>query len=428
MFGSLTRRDALKLSAAGVLGASMSGWLDILAVRAAEAKAKTKSVILLWMDGGPTHKDTFDLKPGTEHGGPFKPIQTSAPGVEISEHFPRVAHVMHHGVVLRGMSTGEGAHGRARYYLHTGYREGVGGVVHPSIGSIVSKEIGDPDFPLPNFVSIGSRSYGSGYLGARHQPLVVNDPARGVENLRALVDTKQFQNRVTLLDEMEEGFFRTYKAESINAHRTMYGRAVELMQSAQAKAFDLSLEPSASRAAYGGTRFGDSCLLARRLVETGVKFVEVTLGGWDTHTNNFERVKTLSAQVDPAMAALVNDLKTRGMLDSTLVIWMGEFGRTPRINNRGAQPGRDHYPRAWSSVMFGGGIKGGQVVGKTDKEGATVVERPISGLDFLATVCTILGIDYKKEYMTNNKRPIKIVDKGAKPVTEILPAAPVAAG
>jgi uncharacterized protein (DUF1501 family) len=180
------------------------------------------------------------------------------------------------------------------------------------------------------------------------------------------------------------------------------------------------LEPGAGRKPYGAGRFADSCVLARRLVEIGVPFVEVTLGGWDTHQNNWARVKQLSDQVDPAMSALVNDLKERGLLDSTLVIWMGEFGRTPRINNRGAQPGRDHYPRAWSSVMFGGGIKGGQVIGKTDAEGAAVVDRPISAVDFMATVCSILGIDYKKENETPIGRPIPIADRGAKPVKELL--------
>ena len=161
-------------------------------------------------------------------------------------------------------------------------------------------------------------------------------------------------------------------------------------------------------------------MLARRLVETGVSFVEVTLGGWDTHQNNFDRVKQLSRQVDPAMSALVNDLKQRGLLDSTLMIWMGEFGRTPRINARGAKPGRDHYPRAWSTLMLGGGIKGGQVIGKTDKEGATVVERPISALDFMATVCEVLGINWNKQNHTPIGRPIRIVDKGAKPIKELL--------
>jgi hypothetical protein len=417
---NLNRRDFFKLSAAGVALTSTSGWLDRLAAHAATAPVKHKSCILLWMDGGPSHKDTFDLKPGTKDGGEFKPIKTAAPGIEISEHFPKVAKLMNHGALLRGMSTGEGAHGRAKYYLHTGYKEGVGGLVYPSLGSICSAELGQPEFPLPNFVSVGSRVYGSGFLGARHQPLIVNNPTSGVENLKSAVEAGQFDNRIGLLDELEKGFNREYKAGAGNDHRTNYLRAVRLMQSKEAKAFDLALEPSESRARYGGGNFGDGCLLARRLVEVGVPFVEVTLGGWDTHENNWDRVKRNSDMVDPAMSTLITDLKDRGLLDSTLVIWMGEFGRTPKINARGnGKPGRDHYPRAWTSVMFGGGIKGGQVIGKTDKEGAVVEERPIAVLDFMSTVCKVLGINYTKQNMTPIGRPIRIVDKGEKPVTEL---------
>jgi hypothetical protein len=304
--------------------------------------------------------------------------------------------------------------------MHTGYREGQGGVTYPSIGSIASKELGSASASLPNFVSVGNRSYGSGFLGTRFQPLVVNDARRGVENLKPFVGSSSFDGRVELLDELEKAFYHDYSAAAGTAHHTTYQRAVNLMRSREAKAFDIMAEPLAVRKAYGETRFGEGCLLARRLIETGVPFVEVNLGGWDTHQNNFERVKNLSGQVDPAMSQLIIDLKERGRLDDTLVVWMGDFGRTPKINARGAQPGRDHYPRAWSSVMAGGGIKGGQVVGKTDKEGATVVERPINAKDFLATVCTILGIDYKKQNTTNNNRPIRIVDKGEKVVTQLL--------
>lgn len=417
---NLSRRDFMKLSAAGVLGSSMSGWLNVLAARAAQEGTKHKACILLWMDGGPTHKDTFDLKPGTADAGEFKPISTSVPGMQISEHLPKLAQLMHHGAILRSMSTGEGAHARAKYYLHTGYKEGIGGLVYPSMGSIVSKELGNPEFPLPSFVSIGNRTYGSGFLGARHQPLVVNDPQRGVENLKAQVADSQFGNRVGLLKEMEQGFFREYKATASADHKTTYARAVQLMQSKEARAFDLSQESAAVKAAYGESKFGEGCLLARRLVETGVKFVEVTLGGWDTHQDNFDRVKKLSQQVDPAMSALITDLKQRGLLDSTLVIWMGEFGRTPKINSRGAKPGRDHYPKAWSSVMIGGGIKGGQVIGKTDKEGATVESRPVSALDFMATVCQTLGIDYTKKFTAPGGRPVRIADKGAEPIKELF--------
>ncbi len=416
----LSRRDFFKLSAAGVSGVSLSGWLDVLASRAAAAGLKHKSCILLWMDGGPSHKDTFDPKPDSDGAGEFKPISTAVPGIQISELFPKFAQHMKDAALLRGMSTSEGAHGRARYYMHTGYKEGQGGIVHPSIGSLVSSELGTPEFALPNFVSVGARSYGAGFLGAKHQPLIVNDPSRGVENLKPLVDTKEFDQRIGLLEEMEQAFFRDYKAGVGVDHKTTYQRAVTLMKSKEAKAFDLSLEPDYAKKPYGEGRFAQGCLLARRLVETGVPFVEVNLGGWDTHQDNFARVRNLSQQVDPAMSALISDLKQRGLLESTLVIWMGEFGRTPKINNRGAKPGRDHYPRAWTSVMVGGGIKGGQVIGKTDKQGASVVERPISALDFLATVCKILGINYEKQNTAPNGRPLRIVDKGANPIKELF--------
>jgi uncharacterized protein (DUF1501 family) len=318
------------------------------------------------------------------------------------------------------MSTPEGAHARAKYNLHTGYREGQGGIVYPSMGSIVSKELGDENFALPSFVSVGNRAYGAGFLGARHQPLVVNDAARGVENLRTGTSQDQFNSRVGLLDELESGFQRNHNANTAQAHRTTIQRAVTLMRDTGTAAFDISREPSASAAAYGNTAFGRGCLMARRLVEAGVKFVEVTLGGWDTHQNNFDRVRQLSGQVDPAMSALIRDLRDRRMLDNTLVIWMGDFGRTPRINARGPVPGRDHYPRAWSSVMVGGGIRGGQVIGRTDAEAATVVERPVSTFDFMATVCQALGIDHNKQNVAPNGRPIRIVDRPANPITQLF--------
>jgi hypothetical protein len=416
----LSRRNFLRMTTAGIGGACLSGWMNVLATHAAQTGAKTKSCILLFMDGGPSHKDTFDLKPGTKDGGDFKPIATNVPGIQISEHFPRLAKLMNHAAIVRGMSTGEGAHGRAKYFMHTGYREGVGGLTYPSIGSVVSAELGRPDFPAPNFVTIGNRSYGAGYLGAKHQPIIINDPARGVENLKPLVSETHFEGRVDLLKEMESAFYRDYKVDSAGAHDTTYGRAVTLMKSKEAKAFDIALESEATRKAYGSTKFGEGCLMARRLVEVGVPFVEVSLGGWDTHQDNFDRVKSLSGTVDPAMSQLITDLHDRRLLDSTLIVWMGEFGRTPKINSRGAKPGRDHYPRAWSLVMAGGGIKGGQVVGKTDAEGATVTDQKVSGIDFMATVCKALGIDWTKQNQTPIGRPVRIVDKGATPIKELV--------
>lgn len=418
---SLSRRDLLRFAAAGASFSSLSGWLDVLAARAAETNGKHKSCILLWMEGGASHKDTFDLKPGTKDAGEFKPIATSVPGVEISEHLPKVAQWMHHAALLRGMSTSQGAHGPARYYMHTGYREGVGGLVHPSLGAIASAELGKADFALPNFVSVGGKfGYGAGFLGVRHQPLVVEDPAKGVANLSPRVNASRFGQRLGLLEEMERGLLRTARSQPGQDHLATYERTVALLRSKEARAFDLDRESAATRAAYGDTDFGRGCLLARRLIEIGVPFVEVFSSGWDTHKDNFPRVKTLSASIDTPIAALLADLKASDRLDSTLVIWMGEFGRTPKITNNAGTPGRNHYPRAWSSVLFGGGVPGGRIIGKTDKEGAEVIERPISGLDFLATVCTLLGIDYTKENPTPIGRPIRIVDKGAKPIAELL--------
>ena len=415
-----TRRDFLRLTAAGVFAPTLSGWMPVMARAASESgqKGRVKSCILLWMDGGPSHKDTFDLKPESKGAGDFKPIKTSASGIEISEHLPKVAGIMNHGVIVRGMSTPEGAHQRAKYYGHTGYREGQGGITYPAIGAIVSKELGSKTASMPNYVSISGRSFGSGFLGPKHQPLMITDPNRGVEDLRSLAGNSQFDKRLGLLENMEKAFHREYQADSITDHKTTYERAVKLMQSKEAKAFDLSAEPSTNRSKYGTGRFADGVIMARRLVEVGVPFIEVSLGGWDTHQDNFARVKTLSGQIDSPIAALVTDLKDRGLLDSTLVVWMGDFGRTPNINARGAKPGRDHYPRAWSLAMWGAGMHGG-VVGKTDKEGASVVERQTGAQDYLATVCELMGIDYSKKNETPSGRPIQIVEK-AKPFTGLI--------
>ena len=418
---NLSRREMLKVGAAGVLTTSFSGWLNRLAVHAAQTgQTPHKRCILLWMDGGPSHKDTFDLRPGTDNGGPYRAIDTSVAGIQISEHLPQFARLVNHAAIIRSMSTSEGAHARAKYNLHTGYREGVGGITYPSIGSLVAQQLGSQESPLPNFVSIGNRAYGAGFLGPRYEPLMVNDPARGVENLRAAVATEQFDNRVNLLEDLEQAFHRTHHAAVAEAHHTTYRRAVTLMRDEGTRAFDISREDQATRTRYGNSKFGEGCLLARRLIEAGITFVEVTLGGWDTHQNNFERVRQLSGQLDPAMSALITDLRDRRLLDSTLVVWMGDFGRTPRINQRGPQPGRDHYPRAWSSVLVGGGIRGGQIVGRTDAEAAAVTDRPVSTIDFMATICNILGIDHNQQNQANNGRPIRIVDRGSNPIQGLL--------
>jgi hypothetical protein len=426
---------------------SASGWLNVLAARAADGAAadgapggvKHKSCILLWMAGGPSHKDTFD--PKSDSDGDVRPIATAVPGIQVSEHFPNFAPLMRHAAIIRGMSTPEADHQRASYHLHTGYRLGLGGLQYPSLGSIVSAEFDRPDFELPHYVLLGhsgkADAHASGFLGPRHEPLKVPEgqprgrqDGRGaggaVPDTAPLGDWPQFEDRVSLLQEMERGFYKVSQAPLVDVHRTTYERAVRLMRAPQLEAFDVSGEPAAVQAAYGiaGTvgpnrkvaAFGTACLQARRLVEAGVPFVEVVLGTWDHH-NNIAGNHAQAAVCDVGMAALVDDLRQRGLLDETLVIWMGEFGRTPKVNKSG---GRDHYARAWSAVLVGGGIRGGQVVGKTDDHAAEVVERPVSVTDLLATVCEVLGIDHTKENQTPVGRPVRLVEAGADPITDLL--------
>jgi hypothetical protein len=420
----LTRREMLRLAAAGVTGMSLSGWLAPLAAHVAEQK-KRKSCIVLWMDGGPSHIETFDPKPDgrAEVRGDLKSIATSIPGVQICEKFPTLATLTEHLAIIRGMSTEEPDHGRGRLYMHTGYRPGIGGVDYPVLGAIVSAENGDPEAALPNFVATGTplNKYefvtSPGYLGPRHQPLALSDPARGLPDLKPAA--ADFDDRLGVLEELERGLARTLPVAPVVAHQTMLARTARLIRSDKAKAFDLDREPPAARTAYGETTFGRGCLLARRLVEAGVSFVEVYLQNWDTHEKNVAQAsRGLMSQVDTSMSALIRDLKDRGLLDSSLIVWMGEFGRTPRVNNNG---GRDHYSRAWSTVLAGGGIKGGSVVGKTDADGATVTDRPVSARDFLATICRVLGIDPNKTMDTPGGRPVQLVEKGAKVIEEILP-------
>jgi hypothetical protein len=445
---NLGRREFLvRVAAASAAGAPLGGWLQRLAAQV-PAGQRPKSCILLWMAGGPSHIDTFDPKPEApaDVRGEFGAIETSVTGIRISEHFARFAKLMQHAAILRGMSTLESDHKLATYHLHTGYQNRGGAVAFPSLGALVAKELGKRDVALPNFVTIGrgpQEALTAGFLGPANQPLTVNDPVRGLDFIEPSAPPERFERQLELLHGFDAAFHDQYQSGAGETHRSAIDRAVLLMNSEQKQAFDLSRESAAVRESYsppaspgakvsaggkmigGGERpgsFGQACLMARRLVEAGVPFVEVVMGdgvGWDTHRDNFPRVRALSLECDAAMAALVTDLKDRGLLDSTLVVWMGEFGRTPQCSGGG----RNHWSRAWSSVLVGGGIRGGQVVGRTDRDGAAVVDRPTSVPDFLATVCTILGIDYKRKNRPPGvDRPITIVDtsKDVKLLTELL--------
>jgi hypothetical protein len=440
----LSRRDWMKLSAAGVVSFSVSGWLKTLADDLAGNPQRRRSCILLWMNGGPSQMDTFDLKPGHKHGGPFKEIETSAPGLKISEHLPKIAKFGDKMAVIRSMSTKEGDHERATFYLRTGYLP-QGPIEYPPLGALLSKELGREDSPLPNFVSVAPYrffardAFGPGFLGPKYAPLVVGDAATNFNqpgqmnyekalkvqdlDLPSDVSRGQADARIELLQDMECDFAAGRPDIPTRSHQTAYNRAVRLMRTDAAKAFNLDEEKPALRDAYGRNLFGQGCLLARRLVERGVPFVEVTMGGlnggafgWDTHQDNFERVKGLSGVLDAAWATLMGDLKQRGLLDTTLIVWMGEFGRTPEIIGNG----RDHFPTAWSTVLAGGGIKGGQAVGKTTPDGKEIAERKVTVQDFLATVCLALGVDPLTKNTSNVGRPIRIVEKSAEPIKEVL--------
>lgn len=419
-----SRREAMKLLAAGVAATSLSGWFGSLA---AQAKAgQRKKCILLWMDGGPSQTDTFDPKPEAEADvrGGLGAIGTSVPGIQIGEKFPRLARLMHHAAVLRGMKTVEADHGRARITMHTGYRPGAGGVDYPGLGSIVAAEIGRPDLPLPNFVVTGTplNKYDvvrdPGYRGPRYQPLVLHRPGKGLENALPVVPPEDFDSRVRLLEDLNSRFGSQTDSPAIRAEQEGLSGALKLLRSGQSKTFDLSLESPASAAPYGESDFGRGCLLARRLIEAGVAFVEVYLSNWDSHEKAVaEGTRDLMTQVDQGASALIQDLLDRRLLDDTLILWMGEFGRTPRVNRSG---GRDHFAQGWTSVLFGGGLRGGQVIGATDRQGMEVTDRPISTSDFLGTVCRLLGIDFTKEVDTPGGRPVRIVEKGERLIHELF--------
>ena len=353
----LSRREWLTLAAAGVSLGGSSSWLQALAADAAHNPQRKRACILLWMSGGPSQMDTFDLKPGHANGGPYKPIATATPGIQISEHLPQIAKQMDRMVLVRSMSTKEGDHGRATFLLRTGYLP-QGPISYPPLGALVAHQLATENLDLPSFVSVAParflspQAFTSGFLGPQFAPLVVgeggipmpnantdfSEAAQGQGSGRASgVTAEQVDARLDILRSLESDFVRDRPIGPALGHQTAYARAVRLMRSPAAKAFNLEEEPDALRDAYGRSGFGQGCMLARRLVERGVPFVEVTLSGvdgdllgWDTHQGNFDRVKRLSGVLDPAFGTLMTDLKQRGLLDSTTIVWMGEFGRTPR--------------------------------------------------------------------------------------------------
>ncbi|UUO07268.1 DUF1501 domain-containing protein [Blastopirellula sp. J2-11] len=424
-----------------MLGAASCSWLPALVQAAAEQPVKRRCIVL-WMSGGPSQMDTFDLKPGHANGGEYKEIETSVPGLKFSEHLPQLAKQADRLAILRGMSTKEGDHIRGSYLMHTGERPG-GPLRYPAIGASLSKALGDPQADLPNFVAVNPNaafsqaSIGGGFLGPKYAATTVGQrtmvgPANptadatgpvdlGVDYLQlpGEVSPERAEARMKLWRGQQESFLALRDAAAPKSHDTVFRRAVRMMNPAAAAAFDLHQEEDAVRESYGNGRFGQGCLIARRLIERGVPFVEVTHGadglGWDTHQANFAGVKTLSAELDQGWSTLMRELDERGLLDSTTILWMGEFGRTPQIN---ANAGRDHFPDAWSCVLAGGGIAGGQAYGSTSEGGQEVVDGKTEVPDLIATLCAAVGVDPATENISPLSRPIKI-SEGA-PIRALL--------
>jgi hypothetical protein len=406
----MSRRHFMShLAGSGAAAATALSFGHSLRTHAADLKKNGKSAILLWMSGGPSTMDIWDLKPGASTGGPFQPISTSG-DVQISEHMPMTAKVMDKLAIIRSMSTSEADHDRGRYYMHTGYKPNLT-IEHPSYGAVIAHETIDQrsDLQIPPFVSVGGGSEGPGFLGMSWAPFVVNSNGQ-VRNLEMNVDAKRIEQRMWALSELEKGFIEQKRGSAATDHRAILEKTWNLMTSPQMEAFKVAKEPKEVLDRYGADGFGRGCLMARRLVEAGVPFVEVDLGGWDMHANIHQTLsQTRLPTLDRGMSALVEDLDQRGLLQDTAIIWMGEFSRTPRING---DAGRDHWARSWSVVVGGAGMKGGIAVGSTNADGTSVETEPYTSQDVMASVCKALGISLETTFTSKNGRPMKIANSG----------------
>jgi hypothetical protein len=435
----LSRRALLRNTVGGFLGFAMSRQADLFGAPRPElllpqegTRAAGKSLIILWMVGGPSQFETWSPLEGRDNGGPTKALQTSVKDIQYAENMKVCATQAQHISLVRSMVSREGSHERGRYLLHTGYVP-TGTVVHPSLGAVTAMEIGKKESELPNFISVGGTTDGAGFLPPEHNPFVVQSGGGGggggrrpgggsgtasIPNITygQGVDRARFRERLKLLQEQESDFEKERGSDEVTRHKTAYAKADKLMHTPLLEAFDLGKEKPDLVSAYGDSNFGRGCLLARRLVERGVSCVEVSLGGWDTHQENFTKVTDNCRQLDPGMGTLIKDLNDRGLLKNTMVLWMGEFGRTPKVNGNN---GRDHYPRAWSLAMAGGGIQGGRVVGATDRDGVEVKDRPVTVPDLFATVYSAMGVDFTKKNHSPLGRPIALSDNGV-PVKELL--------
>ena len=426
------RREFIRVGSLGLAGLTLP---TLLQANAASAKKKEPvdnlSVIFMWMQGGPSHIDTFDPKPNapSDIRGEFSVIPTNIPGVQISEHLPMMAKNLDKYSIIRSGYSYNGSHGVADAYMLTGWRFNPS-TVYPTYGAVMSRELGYRN-GMPPYVQLGNsidQRFGGGlpgYAGSEHNPFIIQeDPSKADFSIDGVslpngLSSSRFSRRERMLQKLDNWQKKIEtKGNDVGAMNSFYDKAFSMVTSPAAKrAFDLSQEPVKVRERYGMNKFGQSCLLARRLVESGVRFINVTMGGWDTHANNFKTLKDRNLPtIDQSWSALLEDLQTRGMLEKTMVIWLGDFGRTPKINSAA---GRDHWAGSTVFCMGGGGMKVGSVIGKSDANAEQPVTPPIQIEDIAATLYTILGIPLDKHYVAPDGRPFRINLNG-KVVNEIL--------
>jgi hypothetical protein len=402
----VSRRALLGAGGASILGLPIR---QLLAYAGTAGEQKAENVILFWNGGGMSHLDTWDPKPGRPTQGDFDPIDTSVPGMQISEIFPELAKQMHHCALVRSIAGTTGAHGPATYNLQTSYAP-AGNLKHPGIGSVVAHEkekLGD----LPSYITISGRAPKAYYLGQECEAYSVGTP--GVKDPYLAfpegIAQSRGNERLEILARYNKRFGKRKNDNKLESTQTAINDAVRLMRSPALKAFELTNVPTTTLNRYGDTTFGRGALIAKRLVEQGVRFVQVNRGGFDTHSNNFPAMRAHGAVMDPALASLIEDLAESGMLKKTLVLMLSEFGRTPKVN---ANAGRDHWAPVFSAFMAGGGLKGGTVIGSSDKDGFRAKDQPLKVPDIHASVCHALGIDPNKEVLTPLRRPMKLVNEG----------------
>lgn len=379
-----------------------------------------RNVIYLYMTGGMSHLDTFDPKPdNADVMGLTKTINTKVAGIRLSENIPLIARQADKLAIIRGMVSNQGAHEQGNYFMHTSYTLR-SSIRHPAMGAWMQKfqDRGNPSLPGSVMIGNDSRHPGAGFFESRYSPLMINDPESGISNVRVnqWFTQERFESRLDVAKQLDRSFASKYDLKNVRAYSDMYDDAVKMMKSNELKAFDLDDEPGALREKYGRDRFGQGCLLARRLVEHGVRFVEVTFGSWDTHNANFTRVPDLCEELDAGMSTLLSDLESRGLLNETLVVLTTEFGRTPDIN---ANDGRDHHPAGFTCVLAGGGIRGGQVHGATDARGDKVADGQVTIPEFNATIAYAIGLPLDQVLYSPSKRPFTVADKG-KPVVSLF--------